>query len=163
MNRQIKYILLSFMFILLQTTVVQLFSLNGIVCDVLLIWVVYISIQEGQMSGTIYGFSIGLVFDMVSGGFLGLTSLTKALGGFSAGYFHNENKTEITLGSYRFLLVVLLSSVLHNFIYFLLYQQGSEINIWLAVLKIGLTTTLYTTTISIIPVLIYARKFSFKT
>jgi rod shape-determining protein MreD len=163
MNRQIKYILLSLLFILLQTTVVQLFSLNGIVCDMLLIWVVYISIQEGQMSGTIYGFSIGLVFDMVSGGFLGLSSLTKALCGFSAGYFYNENKIEITLGSYRFLLVVLFSSILHNFIYFLLYQQGSEINIWLAVLKIGLTTTLYTTTVSIIPVLIYARKYSFKT
>lgn len=163
MNRYIKYISLSLLFILLQTTVVQLFSLNGVVCDLLLVWVIYISIREGQISGTIYGFSLGLIFDMVSGGFLGLTSLTKALSGFLAGYFYNENKIEITLGSYRFLLIVFFASVLHNFLYFLIYHQGSEINLWSAVVNLGTTSTLYTTTVSIIPVLIYARKYSFKT
>jgi rod shape-determining protein MreD len=154
---------LSLVLILLQTTAVQLVSLNGIVCDLLLILIVYISIKDGQITGTVYGFSIGLVFDLISGGFLGLSSLTKAVCGFIAGYFFNDNKTEITLGSYRFLLVVLFSSLVHNFIYFILYQQGSELNFWLAILRIGLTTTLYTTTVSVIPVLIYARKYSFKT
>lgn len=163
MNHHVKYILLSLLFILLQTTVIQLFSLNGVVCDVLLIWIIYISIREGQISGTIYGFSIGLIFDMVSGGFLGLTSLTKSLSGFLAGYFYSENKIEITLGSYRFLLIVLFTSILHNFLYFLMYYQGSEINLWSAVLNLGTTSTLYTATVSIIPVLIYARKYSFRT
>jgi rod shape-determining protein MreD len=163
MSNQTKYILLSLFFILMQTTLVQLFSLNNIVCDLLLIWVVYIAIREGQIIGTVYGFAIGLVFDIITGGFIGLSSLTKSLSGFFAGYFYNDNKTEITLGTYRFLLLVLFTSIIHNVIYILIYQPGSELNIWLTMLKIGGTTTLYTATVSIIPVLMNARKFLFKT
>jgi hypothetical protein len=61
------------------------------------------------------------------------------------------------------LLIVLFISIFHNVLYFLIYQQGSEINLWSAVLNLGTTSTLYTATVSIIPVLIYARKYSFRT
>lgn len=158
----LKYIFISLIIILLQSTVVLYFSISNIVPDLLLIWIIFIAIKWGQIPGTIYGFGIGLIFDLVSGGFIGLSSLSKAISGFITGYFYNENRIEIVLGSYRFLMIVLLISIIHNLIYFLIFIQGSEISPFYALIRIGSTTALYTTTISILPVLLFARKYSFK-
>ncbi len=146
----------------MQSTIIPFFSIANITPDLLLIWIVFIGLKCGQIPGTLYGFGIGLIFDLVTGGFIGLSSLSKSMGGFIAGYFYNENRTEILLGSYKFLLIILTVSVIHNFIYFLIFTQGTEISLYFALFRIGGTTALYTTSISIIPLLFFARKYSFK-
>jgi rod shape-determining protein MreD len=125
--------------------------------------IVYISITEGQISGTFYGFGIGLLFDIITGDVIGISSLSKSMAGFISGYFFNENKIELTMGSYRFLLILLFVSSIHNLIYFLIYVQGSEISALYVISKVGLTSALYTTTVSILMVLVFVRKYSFKT
>ena len=160
MNRTLLYIFISLFLAVLQTTIARMLSLEGITPDLLIIWIVYLALTKGQMQATVWGFGIGLCMDLLSGDFLGLSALTKTLCGFLAGYFYNENKTQMTLGSYRFLLIILFASFLHNLVYFLVFTQGTDISFWRAIFQIGLTTTLYTATVSLIPMFAFSKKLS---
>ena len=158
-SRSVKYFVLTVLLVILQTKLMQLLSLEGITPDILTIWIVYIALKEGQLSATLWGFCIGLFFDFVTGTFIGLAALTKTLSGFIAGYFYNENKTAHTLSSYRFLIVVLTVSFIHNTAYFIIYTRGTDIGIMHAVLQFGLATTFYTTIWSLLPMFGFARKY----
>jgi len=158
MKRIVKNLLLSVVFILIQTTVLRLVALEGIVPDLLAIWIVYIAVTEGQLSATLWGFGIGLTFDLASGGFIGLSALTKTILGFFAGYFYGENKIQMTLSSYRFPLIVLIVSVIHNTVYFALYTRGTEIGLVRSIAEIGFATSLYTATVSLLPMFTFSRR-----
>ena len=106
----------------------------------------------------IWGFCIGLAFDLATGNFIGLSALTKTVCGFAAGYFFNENKALLTLGSYRFVVIVLLISFIHNMIYFMIFTQGSDVGFLRAIFQSGLATTAYTGTIALLPMMMFSRK-----
>lgn len=158
MTRTIKILFASLFFLIIQVNVVQLLTIDGISPDLLVIWIVYLALTEGQLRSTLWGFSIGLAFDFVTGNFIGLSALTKTICGFLAGYFFNENKTQLILGSYRFLLIVLFVSLIHNTVYFIIFTRGTNIGVLSAILQIGLATTVYTATITMLPMFIFARK-----
>jgi cell shape-determining protein MreD len=98
--------------------------------------------------------------DLISGQFIGLSALSKTIAGFFAGYFYNENKTDYTIGSHQFLIIVGLSSLFHNIIYFVIFVQGSEIGFWSAILRFGLFSTVYTTAVALLPVFAFSRKIA---
>ncbi|HUL44571.1 MAG TPA: rod shape-determining protein MreD [Bacteroidota bacterium] len=160
MTRQIKFFLLSVLFVLIQSQIMRLLTLEGITPDILTIWVVYLALREGQLAGTLWGFSLGLMFDLVTGSFIGLSALSKTVAGFVAGYFFNENKTALTLGSYRFIVIVLITSLIHNTIYFFVFTQGSGIGLLAAIFQVGLATTFYTATITLLPMFAFSRRRS---
>lgn len=153
-----KYIFISVVLVIVQATVVKLVSIELITPDVLAVWVVYIALQRGQLSGTLWGFAIGLSLDMVTGDFIGLTALSKTVCGFIAGYFFNENKTQIVLGSYRFLLIVVIASFVQNVAYFIVFTRGTEINLLEAIVRFSLTTSLYTAVVAMIPMFTLSRR-----
>ena len=158
MGSHIKYLFISLLLIIIQSQAMRLLSLEGMTPDILAIWVVYIALRHGPLSGMIWGFGIGLLFDLVTGSFIGLSALTKTVCGFAAGYFYNDNKTVMTLSSYRFILVVLTVSFIQNIVYFIIFTQGTDIGLLRAIFEFGLATTLYTATISLLPMFIFARK-----
>jgi rod shape-determining protein MreD len=158
MSRNLKYFFLSILLIGVQTQLMRLLTLEGITPDLLTIWIVYIALREGQLPATVWGFGIGLLFDLFSGSFLGLSTLTKTVCGFTAGYFYNENKTPLTLGSYRFIVIVLVVSFIHNVIYFVLFTQGSDIGLLSAIFRVGLATTFYTASLTLLPMFAFSRK-----
>lgn len=153
-------IALTLMVVLLQTTIAQYLAVAGFSPDIALIWIVYLSIRRGQITGTVAGFFVGLVLDLLSGndGMLGLAALSKTVGGFTAGYFFNENKTVQTLGSYRFVLIILSVSLVHNLIYFIIFLQGSGAHWWQAILLYGVPAALYTAAVGLIPTFVFARR-----
>lgn len=132
--------------------------MEGITPDILMIWAVYITLREGQVEGMLWGFGIGLGFDLVTGTFIGLTALTKTIACFVAGYFYNENKIQMTLSSYRFIVIVLMTSFVHNTIYFFIFNQGSDIALLRSVVEIGVATTIYTSALTLLPMFIIAQK-----
>jgi len=160
MQRYVGYGLITVGFIIFQTTVVPFAAILNIVPDVLLVWIVYVAIRLGQIPATVAGFAIGLIIDLVSGHFIGLSALSKTVAGFVAGYFYNENKVDYTLGSYQFLIVVGLSSLVHNIIYFVIFVQGSDITFWTAIFRFGLFSTIYTLVLAVLPVFGYSRKLA---
>lgn len=157
--REVRYGLISLFLILLQTQVMRYLSLEGITPDILMIWIVYIALMSGQMHGIIWGFSVGVVFDLVTGNFIGLSALTKTICGFVAGYFFNENKTILTLRSYRFVIIVLIVSLVHNTIYFVIFTQGTDIGFIRAIFQFGLATALYTSILTLLPMFRFGRKY----
>lgn len=157
MSRYFLIIVVSIVLIVIQTTVISLISLEGITPDLLAIWIVYLALREGQTRGTVIGFCVGLAFDLSTGSFIGLSALTKTICGFLAGYFYNENKTKLILGSYRFLVILMLSSFVQNVVYFILFTRGTEIGLLAAIIQFGFTTTLYTSALALIPLFVYSR------
>lgn len=157
-GKYLKYILISIVLIIVQATAMKLVSVELITPDILAIWVVYIALQRGQLTGTFWGFVVGLVFDLFTGDFIGLSALSKTVCGFIAGYFFNEHKTEVVVGSYRFLLVVIVSSFIQNVVYFIVFTRGTEINLLEAILRFSLPTSLYTAVAALIPLFTLSRR-----
>ncbi len=157
-NRHTKYFFITILLLVIQTQLMQLFTLEGITPDLLTIWIVFIALKEGQFPATVWGFFIGLMFDVLTGNFIGLSAFTKTLAGFIAGYFYNEHKTSLTLGSYRYIVIVLVVSLIHDVIYFVLFTRGSDISLATAIFQVGLATTFYTAAMTIVPMFAFARK-----
>jgi rod shape-determining protein MreD len=161
MRRTLPYALLSLLFLVLQTTVMPFLGIRHVVPDILVIWIVYLAVREGHIAGSTAGFLLGLAVDVLSGadGLLGLSALAKSVAGFAGGYFHNENKTRQTLGSTMFLVAVGISAVLHNTLYFLIFLQGSSLNVWAMMGQYGLPSTLYTVAFALLPMFGFARRY----
>ena len=160
MEHRFRSVLIVLGLLLLQTTFIPLLSLGGMVPDLLLIWVVYTGLRRGQVETTIAGFAVGLLQDLVSTQFFGLAALSKTVAGFLSGYFYNENKTDQTLGTYRFLLVVGVCSIGHNLLYFLIFLQGTDISPILTTTQFTLATTAYTMAVSALPMFAFSRRLA---
>ncbi len=162
MPNHLRLVLYTLLLITFQTTIVSFTSIANIIPDVMLIWIVYLAVTEGQIPATLYGFGIGLLLDLISGQFLGLSALSKTVAGFLAGYFYHENKIEINLANYQFLLFVGIASLAHNLIYFIIFTQGSDVGLLTAVFRFGVFSMLYTTFVASIPMFIHARRPSLR-
>lgn len=145
--------------LLLQTTFIPLIALGSYVPDLFILWLLYIALRRGQIEATVTGFAAGLLQDIVTTRFFGLMALSKTITGFVAGYFFNENTVEQTLGSYRYVLLVLLCSFLHNLLYFTFFFQGSEEPIFFTTIELSIGMTLFTGIISVLPMFIFSRKY----
>jgi len=137
---------------------VRYMSIGSVTPDLLLILVVWLAISNGQMTGLIGGFVIGLVMDGITGDVPGTNALSKTIVGFTAGFFFNENKIYLTLGNYPALLITLLCAVVHNFIYYFFHVRYTEMTFNVFIYKYCIASALYTTVLAIIPMLITARK-----
>lgn len=159
--KYVKYFVILFVLILVQKTLIWLISLStlNITPDLVLIAIVYISVSEGKIFGSIAGFLAGFAIDLVSGTFLGLTALSYSIAGFAAGAFISDGDKYLT--KINFLIVVFLSSMISNFIFYLIYFQGLSLNLIEIFSKYILTTSTYTTLVSIIYI-IFPRKKALK-
>lgn len=159
MSLYIRFAVIIVCLLLLQTTFIPSISLGGFLPDLLMLFLVYFALQRGQIESTVCGFILGLLEDSISIKFFGLSALSKTVTGFVAGYFYNENTIGQTLGSYRYVLLVGLSSLIHNLLYFTLFFQGSEHSILVSVLTSSFGMTLYTCLIGILPMFYFSRKY----
>jgi len=159
MEYYLRSALIALGLLILQTTFIPFLSVGGFLPDLFVIWVVYVAIRRGQLEATIAGFAVGLLQDAVTTQFFGLAALSKTVCGFAAGYFYNENNTEHTLGSYRFILIVLLCSLIHNFIYYGIFLQGVRDSVFATMLEFSLATSLYTGIVSVLPMFTFVRKY----
>ena len=146
--------------LLLQTTFLPFAALGGYVPDLFILYLVAIALRRGQIEATISGFIIGLLQDIITTQFFGLSALSKTIAGFAAGYFFNENTVEQTLGSYRYVLLVALCSVVHNLIYFVIFFQGISSSVFISTMEYTMGTTLYTCIIGVLPMFFYSRKYN---
>ncbi len=156
------YTLVTFLLFLIHSFLIPYLTIVHVVPDILLIWIVYLAIRRGQMVGTAAGFVIGLLLDLSSGegSMIGLAALAKSIGGFVAGYFYNENRMFQILGSYQFVVAVGVIALVHNALYFLIFLQGTSIEMWDILLQYALPASLYTALLTLLPMFIFARKYT---
>ncbi len=160
MRLVVRYFFISLGLVVIQTTLVRFMAIETIVPDLLLIWIVAIALVEGQAAAITAGFLLGLSIDLLSGhdGMLGLAALSKTIAGFAAGFFHDDNRVMPALGSYQFPLFTAIAAVVHNLVYFAIYLQGSDIGMTGAIVVYGIPSTAYTVALSLIPMMVFARR-----
>jgi len=160
---KLKYIVPLFVFIpvvLIQLTVIPFVAIQEVVPNLILIAVVYFSISNGQIFGTITGASYGLLFDLISGNLVGSHMLSKTVAGFIAGYFSGETRREKYLYTYSFTLVVLLSALADAMIFSFFSVIDFNTNFLMALFNHALLPSIYTSIVSILVVVIpYKRAF----
>jgi len=157
MTIQIRYALITAALVVLQSTFVRYIAIENIAPDILVVWIVYLALRYGQIHATVAGFLLGLIMDIISGDFLGLSALSKTVCGFVAGYFYDETKTAEILATYRFALMVFSASLVHNLVYFAIFVIGSELPFWRTIVLFGFTTSLYTSAFSLLPIFAHSR------
>jgi len=160
---KLKYFVPLFVFIpvvLVQLTVIPFISIQGVVPNLVLIAVVYFSISNGQIFGTVTGASYGLLYDLISGNLVGSNMLSKTVAGFIAGYFSGETRREKYLYTYSFTLVVLISALIDSMIFSFFSVIDFNTNFLQALLNHALLPSIYTSVVSILVVVIpYKRAF----
>lgn len=159
MEQYLRSALIAVVLLLLQTTFISNLSISGYLPDIFLPWLVFIALRRGQIDATVSGFAVGMMQDIVSTQFLGLAAFSKTLTGFTIGYFFHENQVGQNLGTYRYVLLVMLGSVIHNLVYFLIFFQGSEGSVVLAALQASAATTLYTGVLSVLPMFGFSQRY----
>jgi len=142
----LKYIAVIILLVAVQKTLIWLIALSNynIAPDLVILMVIYVGIARGHIEGSIIGFLSGLMIDMLSGSFLGLSALSYTVAGFIAGYFCIKEREEF-LKKYFLVGIVFLCALIGNSIYFLIFYQGSPISVFNIFLIYVLSTTTYTT------------------
>lgn len=151
-----KYIVPVIIFIpiaIIQLTLVPLISIESVAPDLVTILLVYFTLKNGQMYGTILGFVFGLLFDLMSGGLLGSAMFAKTLAGFITGYFYNESKIVENTNSIKIVYIVLVASIFDSSIYSLLALPETVVSISSVIFEEGLLPALYTSMLSLTIVL----------
>ncbi len=158
---KINYIISLLIFIpvlIIQTTFVPLISIGQTVPDMILILLVYYSISEGQIYGTLLGFVYGFCFDLVTGSLLGSTMIAKTVAGFVAGYFSSENKIDIYLMFFNFGLIVFLSALVDQIIYSFFSAIDISSNVLLIFFQNAFLPAFYTALLSMILIIFVPKK-----
>lgn len=143
--------------LLLHISVVPLIAIEGISPDLMLIFVVYVALKNGQITGSVAGFITGLLIDLTVDFTLGLSALSKTIAGFVAGYFYNETKIEINTETFRFFSIVLFCSLVNNLVYLSLDIIGRELSNT-EILKFIFGRSVYTSILSLIPIFTTSRR-----
>jgi rod shape-determining protein MreD len=151
--RYTTYTMVALLLAVLDVILLDFISVGGLTPDLLLILVVWITLSEGQFVGLFAAFACGILYDVISVDIIGSNALAKVVVALIAGWFWKENSVQQNIGSYRFLIIVLISSIVHNLIYFFMYIKYSEINFLPFFLKYGIAISLYTTVFAIFPML----------
>jgi len=100
-----------------QTTLLEIFSLGGVTPDLALIFVVYCGVHFQRNGGIGAGVIIGFVQDCLSGGLLGINTLSKGL----AGLFFSVLKDKIVVeGFIPISFFLFTASLLDGMIYFVI-------------------------------------------
>ena len=74
----------------IQTTLLGMFSIGGVVPDLALIWVVYCGVHCSRTMGIGSGIVMGILQDSLSGGLLGLNTLSKSFIAFFFGVLRDK-------------------------------------------------------------------------
>ena len=139
----LKYTIIIFLTFLFQSWSVEFFSLGTIDPDFCIIVLLYISIKDGGVTGTLFGFFIGLFIDLSSGTnqFFGLTPLIYSTTGYFCSYLKGENeKLNKIYFTSIWVIIVLIQFLIFSLIVYqnLLIQSPTQFLVkWLA-------TSLYT-------------------
>ncbi len=142
-------ILIAIPLVVLQQTLIPMVSVYGIVPDLVLILLVFYSVRNGQIFGTLLGFGLGIIMDLSSGGVLGSAMFAKTLSGFVAGYFYNENNVIENTSSYRFVMILFLCSIIDSFFYSVFGVKELELSFFSLFMEAAILPATYTALIGL--------------
>lgn len=159
--QHILSIILFFLALLIQITVIPLISIGGVIPDLIIILLVYYGITQGQIYGSVLGFIYGFLFDIITGSLLGSTMISKTIAGFTAGYFSSENKVDNYLISYNFSLIVLLCAFIDSTINIFFSSIDFNSSLIALFFENSLFPAIYTASIGLMIMIFYPKRRNF--
>ncbi len=150
LNRIIIPTIISSVLIAVQYFIIPFISIKFIIPNIVLIYILIYTIRYGQISGTLFGFWVGFLFDIVSGGFIGSGMFAFTLSAFIAGYFYKEDYLDVIHNIKVFLLIVFLLATLFFLLYSVLGMQSIEVKQNYSFIAYSLFCGIYTTVVSFV-------------
>ncbi len=138
-KEHINFILLFVFALILQITIVRYIEIFNWRPDLILIVLVFYALRWGPNFGMTAGFMVGLLQDLVSTHFIGLAALSKTIAGFLAG-----NLSEKFAARTEFFLTLLISGIVHDLIYFLIYTFSENFSLQYLIFFYTIPNVLYT-------------------
>lgn len=157
LNNFLRSILIFIPLAIVQLVVLPMIAIGNIAPNLVLVLIVYTTLKNGQAYGTVLGFTLGFFLDLISGGLIGAFMFSFTLSAFITGYFYSENKIEVNTESFFFLLIVFIGGSANAFIYSVVSNSNSNINLFFLILEEGLLPGLYTAAFGL-PMVIFAPK-----
>ena len=80
------------------------------------------------------------------------------IAGFIAGYFHNENKTDVNITSFVLTMVVFLCAAVSLFLYSTVANNNTDVRMIYQIVEDGILPGIYTALFSLPIVIFYPKK-----
>jgi rod shape-determining protein MreD len=152
----VRYLLFSLTILLIQATLVPLFSVRAIQPDLVTMVVVWVALREGRFWGTMVGFFLGLGMDATTTQFFGLSALTKGIAGYVAASIRIELAE---LGFRRWIQVVAVAALTDRLLYYTIFSLGSDVSIPQSWLRFSIPATAYTLAVAAIVAAVWPKEF----
>jgi len=145
-NKVFFYIVFILVILLLQTSLVDYIKILGVKPNIILIFVVAVSLLKGHIEGAVIGCITGFALDTISGGLFGFYALLFLYTGLFVGYINKRFYKENFLVMFFIMFSV---SVAFNFIIHLLTSMVSGTGFVQALTKRILPEALYNSVVSV--------------
>ncbi len=141
---------------LLQISFIPFLEIKGIKPDLLLIFVIILSLQRERFWGTLSGVFVGLIQDLFSTGFLGVFALAKT---FSAFLVRTISEGSFEKGGAYFGILVFSISVFHELLVDWISVWGTGTSLIIVVVRSVIPGALYTTLLAVIMYELLPKRF----
>jgi len=145
MKKIVIQVLIVFILIPIQLILIPFISIYNIIPNVVLIYVLFYSLIRGQISGIIFAFFIGFIYDILSAGLIGSGMFSFTLSAFVAGYFHKEDFSEILLNGKIIIFSFMSSSMLFFLFYSIFGTESVRIENQFSFVVFAFYSSIYTT------------------
>ncbi|MBD3290680.1 rod shape-determining protein MreD [candidate division KSB1 bacterium] len=152
--KYVKYAIIFFIVLVIDLNVIEIISIKGITPDIILIYLIFISLRETQAASTIIGFSAGLLQDLFSLSMLGLSSLTKSISCFITAFFQRAKRNYSIM---HLTIVFFIITVIHDRIYQFIFLLGTDQKLFKSFLYHSVPKAIYTTIVALILNFIFGR------
>ncbi len=155
----IYYSIATLLICVLQLSFSFLISVKGIIPDLLILLIIWITLRDGKIVGLISAFCIGLLYDYLSLNIFGVNALTKTIVAYVSGFFYKENEFLNIVKSNKIFVIVFISTLIHNVVYYLLMINLTESNLWNIYFKFVFGSMIYTFVFSLTSFFFRIKKF----
>lgn len=152
----IKYTIIYFLLLFVEKNLLHLISIKNVTPDLILIFVIIVSLREKRSKSTIIGFFSGIIQDAFVTHFYGLSALSKSTVGFWGAFFQQPKK-KYNLSSFAVSVTILV--FVHEIIFGFVYNLGVHFGFFRLVLYFIIPRMLYTLVFALISYLIFKPMF----
>jgi len=156
-RRLLGYVILGLVTILVQKFLDDFASINLVSPQLIILFIIYLTLKEGQLKGMFAGFVTGLIHDILVTHFLGYTSFVGVIAALIAGFFYKESDIELAGRTFNFAWVSALALFISELAALPILASG-ELNYLYVFLKFTIGTTVYTSVFAMIIVFVSGKK-----
>jgi rod shape-determining protein MreD len=151
----VRYALIGLGIFTLQWLVLGRLTLWGSYPDAVLLFIAWIGLRKGRRVGSVMGFGLGALMDIVYGTW-GVYMFSKTLVGFLLGLFPADQRESLRLQPRQAFLGGLVVALLHNGIVVIFLALQTDASNSFMVLSLWLGAALYTAFVSVLATLFSA-------